>query len=134
VGHAHVVIVDHHRQHIDGRSIRAQQHHIIKRFVFDCHITLHLITDHGLPILWGLDTHDKGRVRVGNRIRIAPRGVVKRAAPLSLCGVAIGGDLILCRETLESFASGQQLMRDRCMTCGIVKLADDFSVMIQTKP
>ena len=41
----HVVIVDHHRQHIDWRAIRAQNDHVVQLIVANFDVALNLVLD-----------------------------------------------------------------------------------------
>ena len=50
MGHAHVMIVNHHRQHVGRRAVRTQQDHVIELRVLDYHTALHCILDHALAI------------------------------------------------------------------------------------
>ena len=47
VRHVHVVIVDDDRMHVGGRSIGAQQHHVVELLVGDAHRALHEVLDNG---------------------------------------------------------------------------------------
>ena len=48
VGHAHVVVVDHDREHIGRRTVRAQQHDVVEIFVLPGDQALHLVVEGGL--------------------------------------------------------------------------------------
>ena len=50
VGDAHVVVVDHDRQHVGRRSVGAQQHEIVEVLVLEDHAALDLILDDGLAV------------------------------------------------------------------------------------
>ncbi len=130
MGHAHIVIVHHHGQHIDRRAVRAQQDHIVKLIVADGHIPLHLIADHGGAFQRRLDADHVGRVGVACRISVAPGRAVERAASLGACGLAEGGDLFLGSETFIGFTRCEQLIRHFGVAGGVFELADDFAVVI----
>ena len=48
VGDAHVVVVDHDREHVGRRAVRAQQHEVVEVLVLPDDAALHLVLDHGL--------------------------------------------------------------------------------------
>src|SRR5260221_343854 len=48
VGHAHIVIVDHHRQHVCRRAVGTQEHEIVEVLVLPNDSALHLIFNRGL--------------------------------------------------------------------------------------
>ena len=51
VGDAHVVVVDHHGQHVGRRAVGAQQDHVVELGVLDRDLALHGILDHRLAAL-----------------------------------------------------------------------------------
>ena len=62
VGDAHVVIVDHHRQHVGRRSVRAQQDEIVELGVLHRNTALDLVLDHRLAFARRLQADDEGLV------------------------------------------------------------------------
>ena len=75
MGDAHVVIVDHHGQHVGGVAVGAQQHQVVELLVLPDHVALHLIVDHGFAGLRRLEADDgldPGRRSVGSRSRQRP--------------------------------------------------------------
>ena len=134
MGHAHIMIVDHHRQHINGRPVRAEQHHVVQLIILNGDIALHPVADHGRAVLRCLDPDHKGRVRVRVWGRIPPGRPEKRAAPFGFGGVAECGNFFGGGKTLVRLALCQQIMGDLCMPVGIGELADDIAVVIQTQP
>ena len=98
VGHAHVVVVDHHRQHVGRIAVGAQQHEIVEVLVLPGDAALDLVLDHGLAGQRRLQPDrglDAGR-RVG-RIAVAPAAVVKpascpRRAPSRASAVSSSGE------------------------------------------
>jgi hypothetical protein len=48
VSDGHVVVVDHHRQHIGRRAVGAQQHQVVEVLVLPGDAALHLVLDHCL--------------------------------------------------------------------------------------
>ena len=51
VGDAHVVIVDHHREHVGRIAVAAQKHEIVEVLVLPDHAALDLVLDHGFACL-----------------------------------------------------------------------------------
>ena len=83
VGDAHVVIVDHHREHVGRVAVAAQQHEIVEVLVLPDHAALHLVLDHGLAGLRRLEAD--GRLHAGGRFRriaVAPQAVIEAGAAL----------------------------------------------------
>ena len=70
MGHAHIVIVDHNSQHIDGRAVRAQQDHVVKLVIDHGHVALHRRRARLSSLARRFDADHIGRVRV---VRIAHR-------------------------------------------------------------
>ena len=62
VGHAHVVVVDHHRQHVGRGAVRPQQDEIVELGIGDRDAALDEVLDHGFALAWGLQANDEGRV------------------------------------------------------------------------
>ncbi len=88
VGHAHVVVVHHHRQHVGRVAVGAQQHEIVEVLVLPGDAALDLVLDHGLAGQRRLQPDrglDAGR-RVA-RIAVAPAAVVEP-------GLALGASLL----------------------------------------
>ena len=84
MGDAHVVVVDHHGQHVSGRAVRAQQHEVVEIFVLPGHAALHLIVDDGFAGLRRLQPDHRlhaGR-RIG-RVAVAPAPVIKLGPALA---------------------------------------------------
>ncbi len=84
MGHAHVVIVHHHGQHISRCAVAPKQDHVVELIVGEAHIALHLVVHDGLARLLRPQTDDKRRT--GGRlcrIAVAP-------APVITDGLALG--------------------------------------------
>ena len=71
VGDAHVMIVDHHREHIGRRAVRAEQDEIVELGVLDGDPALDLVVDRRLALLRRLEADDvrAGSVAVGRASR-----------------------------------------------------------------
>ena len=61
VGDAHVMVVDHHRQHVGRRAVGAQQDEIVELGVLDRDPALDQVVDHRLALARGLEADDEGR-------------------------------------------------------------------------
>jgi hypothetical protein len=67
VGDAHVVVIDHHRQHVGRVAVTAQQYEIVEVLVLPDHAALDLVLDHGFAGLRRLETD--GRLHATKRLR-----------------------------------------------------------------
>src|SRR5262249_60984870 len=78
---AHVVVVDHDRQHVGGGAVGAQQDEVVEVLVLPYHAALDLVLDHGLARGRGLEPDDRlhARRRLG-RVAVAPAAVVELRA------------------------------------------------------
>ena len=133
VGHAHVVIVHHHGQHIGGRTVRPQQHEIIQLGIVHRHRALHLIvngdtaftrrlqTDHIIGIVWPIGA-------------VAPAPVVSHRLPGGALLLAQGGQLFGRRITAIGVARGQQCVRHLGMAGSPAELVDHLAIPIQVQP
>ena len=74
VGDRHVVVVDHHREHVGRRAVGAQQDHVVELRVGEAHLALDPILDDGLAVARRLQP-DHRRAR-----RAAPRPDRDRAS------------------------------------------------------
>src|SRR3546814_19596547 len=84
---AHIVIVDHHGQHIGGRAVRTQQDHVVEFAVLHGDAALHLVFYHRLALVGGLEPDDEGRLRTGfGRNPVDPASVISPRLP----GAALG--------------------------------------------
>jgi hypothetical protein len=82
VGHAHVVVVDHHRQHVGRRAVGAQQHQVVEVLVLPGDAALHLVVDRGLAGERGLEADHRLDVRARfGRVAVAPAPVIEAGAP-----------------------------------------------------
>ena len=84
MGDAHVVVVDHDRQHVGRRAVGAQQHEVVEVGILPDDAALHLVLDHGLAGQRRLQADhrlDAGR-RLG-RVAVAPAPVVELGAALA---------------------------------------------------
>jgi hypothetical protein len=135
VGDAHVMVVNHHRQHIGGRAVGAQQDHVVQLCILDDDAALHRILDHGFACLWGLDADHIGRA-FGRFLRraIAPAAIIAHrllGCPLLFAqrGQFLGRGIAFIR-----MATVEQLLRDLRMARCAGELEHRFFVSAQPKP
>ena len=135
VGDVHVVVVDHHRQHVGRRAVAPQQDHVVQVGIGHGDAALDQILDHRLALARRLEPDDRvdaGR-RVG-RIPVAPAAVVTHRP-------AVGARLLAHR--LQFFgrgvaavgvSGGQQLLGHLAMPVGPRELGHRLAVPVQTQP
>ena len=134
MGHAHVVVIDDHGQHVDWRPVRPQDDHVIQRLVLDDDAALHLVVDHRLTGAGGLHPDRIGCVGMGGGIGVAPGRQEDGIAPRGLFRRTEGGDVFLCGKALVSRSSRKHLMRHLGMTVAARELADRFAIPVKAKP
>ena len=135
VGHAHVVVVHHHRQHVGRGPVGPQQHHVVELRVGHGHRTLDPVVDPGLALQRHLDPDhriDTGRCLGG--VAVPPAAVVELLAALGPRGLAHGGQFF--RRTVAAIgpAFGQQAMRRLDVALGAPGLVEDLAIMIEFQP
>ena len=110
VGHAHVVVVDDHREHVRRCAIRPEQDEVLKVLVGDRHSTQYLVIDDRLAFGRRLDADNRvyARRRFG-WIAVAPAPIVAGetacrlrlgAHRVQLFGCVIGVIRFSCRDEL----------------------------------
>ena len=135
MGDAHVVVVDHDRQHVGRRAVAAQQHEVVEILVLPDHAALHLVLDHGLAGLRRAQAD--GRLDAGRRaggIAVAPHPVIEAGAALGARFLAHRRQLLRRGVAMIGLAGGQQLLGDLAMPCGAAELVDDVAVPIELEP
>ena len=135
VGDAHVVVVDHHREHVGGRAVGAQQHHVVEGTVVDIDITLYQIRYDRPPRLRCPKADD--RVDAGRRLRliaVAPATVVKRGPACGACLGAHGLQLLRRAIAPVGRAGGEEVVRARSVAFPPRELVHDFAVPIEAEP
>ena len=135
VGDAHVVVVDHDRQHVGRVAVAAQQHEIVEVLVLPDHAALDLVLDHGLAGLRRLEAD--GRLHAGRRFR----GIAVPPHPVIEAGLALGAGFFAHRSQLLrrgvaaiGLAAGEQLLGDLAVAGGAAELVDDVAVPIELEP
>ena len=128
------LIIDHNRQHIGWRAVRAQQNQVIQRVVFPADGPLNLILDQCLAGSRCLYAHHKRRVGMCVDRCISPRRLKECGTALCLGCLAKCGNLVLSGKTLIGRAPFQHLQRHIRMPRAIGKLAGRTAIVIQAKP
>ena len=135
VGHVHVVVVDHDREHVGRGLVGAQQHQVVEVLVLPDHATLDLILDDGLALGRRLEADD--RLDAGRRlfrIAVAPAAVVELRASFAPRGFAHFCELLGTRVTVIGFAGGKQRFRDLAVARGAGELRDRLAVPVEAEP
>ena len=132
MGNAHIVIIDHHREHIGRRAIRAQQHEIIELGIGHGDLALHQIGDGSLALARGLDPHHEGEI-CGSRsgIGVAPFAGDAEGTALGLRGFTALGQFLRREIAAIGLPCRQQLMRHFGMALGAGKL--EYGRFVATK-
>ena len=134
MGDAHVVVVDHHRQHVGRVAVAAQQHEIVEVLVLPDHAALHLVLDHGLAGLRCLQAD--GRLHAGRRfgrVAVAPQPVIEAGAALGARLLAHRGQFLRGGVAAVGLAAGEQLLGDLAVARGAAELVDDVAVPIELR-
>ena len=135
MGDPHVMVVHDHREHVGGRAVGAQQHHVVERAIVDPDRPLHQIADDGLAVLRGAEADDGSDAgRRLRRIAVAP-------APVVACRAAGGARLGPHRLQLVGRAvaavgpaGGEQAARHGGMALPALGLAHDLAVPREAEP
>ena len=95
VADRHVVVVHDHREHVGGRAVRAQQHHVVELLVGKAHGALHPILDHRLAMARGPEPDHRGYARRrSGRAEIAATPVVTGGPALGARALTHQGELL----------------------------------------
>jgi hypothetical protein len=135
VGDAHVVVVDHDREHVGRIAVGAQQDEIVEGLVLPDHAALDLILDHGLAGQRRLEA-DRGlhtRGRLGG-VAVSPQPVIETGAALGARFLAHIIELIRGGIAAVGLAAGEQLFRHLAVARGPGELVDDLAVPIELEP
>ena len=135
MGDAHVVVVDHHGQHVGRVAVAAQQHEIVEVLVLPDHAALDLILDHGLAGLRRLEAdgglHARGRL---GRVAVAPQAVIEAGAALGARLLAHRRQFLRRGVAAIGPAAGEQGFGDLAVAGGAAELVDDVAVPIELQP
>ena len=135
MGHAHVEIVHHNGQHIGGRAVRTQQHHVIKLIVGEAHIAQHQVLHDGFALIARLQPHHKRSAgRCFRGVAIAPASIIADGITRRPLCFAHLNQFVLRGVTAIGFALGQQRLGYFAMAGGAGELIDRFAVPIQAHP
>jgi hypothetical protein len=135
MGDAHVMIVDHHRQHVGRRAVAAQQHHVVELLVADPDLALHQVGDHRVAGLRHFETDRRGHPgrRLGGAA-VAPAAVIARRQAFRLGLVAHRLQLFRRAVAVVGVAQRHQQAGDLGMTLSAGELVDHVAVPAQPEP
>jgi hypothetical protein len=131
--HAHVVIVDHHREHIGRRAVRAQEHEIVELGILDGHLALDEIVDRRRAFVGRLQAHDMGRIGIVRRLLTPGRADAQRLLRRFRLGAHLG-ELVGGEVTAIGRACLDHRMRDLGVARGAFELIDFRTVPIEAQP
>ena len=134
MGHAHVVVVHDDGKHVDGRSVRAQQDHVVHLVIGDRDIPLHGIGNRGRAVARGADADGKGCVGMGALWHVAPGRAEEGRAAGGAGLFAEGLDFGLGGKALVGAARGEHRAGDLGMAGGAVELAERFAIPVEPEP
>ncbi len=133
VRHPHIVIVDHHGEHIGGRAVRTQQDHIVQLNILDRHLALDQVANRRRAVAFGAQADD---MRLVDRpvIAVAPRTADAIRLFRGLCRLALGCDLVLAHPAAVGVAGFEHRLRDPGMPVGAGELIDFLAIPIEAEP
>ena len=135
VGDIHVVVVDHHREHVGGRAVRAQDDEIVEVLGLEHDFALHVIVHHDLARLRRLDADDRLDPSGGlGRIAVAPAAVVARRLSGRAGLLAHLRQLFLRAVAVIGLSAIQQFLRDLGVPARTRKLHGRLAVPLQPQP
>ena len=133
VGHAHVVVVDHHRQHVGRAPVRAEQDEIVELYVLNRDPALDLVVDRRFALARGLEPDDEGLVALllGD---VAPRAFDAERPALGLGPLALRGEFFLRHVAAIGVAATQHLVGDFRVAGPELRLVIFVAVPIEPEP
>ena len=134
VGDAHVVIVDHHRQHVGRRAVGAQQDQVVELGVLDRDLALDRSSITVSPSRGALRRMTKGAVRPAPRLHVAPRAVDAERPALPGGALALLGELFLGHVAAIGGAAAEQLVGDLGVPRPELRLVIFVAVPIEAEP
>ena len=135
VGHAHVVIIDHHGEIVDRRAVRAQDNDVLEILVLEHDAALDHVLDHGLALARGLEADDGLNAGRGfGGIAVAPGAQHHERRLLGLGLGAHRGQIVGREIALVGLSHCQQLARDLGVAARPAELRHDLVVPLQAKP
>ena len=133
VGDAHVVIVDHHRQHVGRRAVGAQQDEIVELAVLHRDPALDQVLDDRLALARRLQADDE-RLAGLLVVDVAPRAVDAERPALGLGLLALRRELLLGHVAAVGCAALEQLVRDLGVARPELRLVIFVAVPIEAEP
>ncbi len=134
MGHAHIMIIHHHGEHIGRRAIGAQQDHVIQLGILHHDAALHRILNDALALAQCLQSNDERLVAAFRRITIPPAPVIAHRLLGGALLLAQCGKLFLRRKAFIGMARVQQRIGDFGMSRGPRKLEHRLFITGKTKP
>ena len=133
VGDTHVMVVDHHRQHVSRRAVRTEQDEIVQLGIGHGHPALHEVVDRRFALPGRLDANDKGRA-LGPVGAVTPFAVDAERAALGLRLFAASGQFFRCQEAAVGRPALDQLMGDLGVALLELRLEIGIAVAADTEP
>ncbi len=135
VGHAHIVIVDHHRQHVCRRAVGTQEHEIVEVLVLPYHAALNLIVNRGLAG----DRRPQADHRLDpggglGGVAVAPTPVIELGATFAPRPLAHLVELLLGGVAAIGLPGGKQLLGHLAVPRGAGELIDGVAVPFDPEP
>jgi hypothetical protein len=135
VGHSHVVIVDHDREHVGGAAVGAEQDHVVQLAILDDDPALDRIVDRGLALARRLEAdHERGVGSRGVRGAVAPRAGEAEGTALALRLGAGGGELGLAHVAAIGVAAGEHFVGDLGVARLELRLVIFVAVPVEAEP
>ena len=135
MGDAHIVVIDHDREHVSRRAVRTQQHEIVEVFILPYDPPLHLILDHGLARQRCFEPDHRLNSRGGlGGIAIAPAAVIELGTPFAARLLAHLRELVGRGVAAIGVARFQQDLGYLAVALGARELVDGLAVPFQAQP
>jgi hypothetical protein len=135
VGHAHVVVVDHHGEIVGRVAVRAQDDQIVEVFVGKHHAALHGVLDHGFALARGLEPdRERGTLGCFARIAVAPRADDRQRPLFRFGGGPHGVKLVLGQIAAVGPAGRQHGLGHLAVAGCAFELRDGLTVPVQFEP
>ncbi len=134
VGDAHVPVVDHHREVVGGKAVRAEDHHVVEFAVADLDAALDAVVEHHAAFGGVLEAdHPVGIVAV-RQVQIPRAAVVARLLLGGHRRLAHRVEFFLALVGVVRLALGHQLLGHLAITIDAVGLVDRAFVVVQAQP
>ena len=133
VGDAHVMIVDHHREHVGRGAVRAQQDEIVELGILHRHPALDEIVDDRLAIARRFQANDERLVGLFVA-DVPPRAFDAEGPPLGLRLLALRGQFLLRHVAAIGVPALEHLVGDLGMARPELRLIIFVAVPIEPEP